>query len=370
MLTADIAVIGGGISGLHAAIEAANNGAKVQIIDENNLPGGQLHKQIHKFFGSHRHYAGVRGIDIGKRLLKDAENAGVDILSGSFVFGVNGFNIGFVDNTNRFQWLKAKTVVLCCGASEKTLLFPGWTLPGVMGAGAVQTLVNIHRVLPGKRFLMVGSGNVGLVVSYQLMQAGVDVLAVIEAQQKIGGWGVHASKLLRCDIPILTSHTIKDAVGTDRVDKATAIKIDEKFEFIQGSEETFSVDVICLAVGLKPNIELPLMMGCKTLFLEALGGRVPIHDENMESTVNNIFIAGDCAGVEEASTAIESGRLAGISAAEKLGYITKEEAVDLKTSIREVLKDLRSGPFGETKLKAKKILVNESHKLREKEVLQ
>jgi heterodisulfide reductase subunit A-like polyferredoxin len=215
---------------------------------------------------------------------------------------------------------------------------------------------------------MIGSGNVGLVVSYQLLQAGVEVIAVIEAQPKIGGWGVHASKLLRCDIPILTSHTIKNASGKERVTNANIIEINNKHELIRGSEETFGVDVICLAVGLKPNIELPLMMGCKTLFLEELGGQIPIHDENMESTEEGVFVAGDCTGVEEVSTAIESGRLAGISAAEKLGYLSKEEAQDLKTSIRQILNDLRTGPFGVKRLKAKKMLLKEAHKIRKMDV--
>ena len=93
--------------------------------------------------------------------------------------------------------IKAKKIVMATGASENALAFPGCTLPGVMGAGAAQTMINVNRVLPGQKIIMVGSGNVGLIVSYQLMQAGADVLALIEAAPKIGGYGVHAAKIRR-----------------------------------------------------------------------------------------------------------------------------------------------------------------------------
>ena len=151
-MTTDVAVVGGGVAGLVAAIEASRYGAKVHLIDENAGPGGQLFKQIHKFFGSHRHYAGIRGFEIGEELLEEARKNGVQVLLNSFVFGIFGKRIGIIENQTSSKWLEAKVIILCCGASEKTVMFPGWTLPGVMGAGAAQTLINVHRVLPGKRF--------------------------------------------------------------------------------------------------------------------------------------------------------------------------------------------------------------------------
>jgi thioredoxin reductase len=361
----DVAVVGGGVAGLAAAIEAAKAGAHVHLIDEGTRPGGQLFKQIHKFFGSHRHYAGTRGIDIGRRLVADAQTQGVDVLLNAYVFGMAGTELGLMGKAGGGQWLEARAVILCCGASEKGLLFPGWTLPGVMGAGAAQTLLNVHRVLPGHRFLMVGSGNVGLVVAYQILQAGADVGAVVEALPRIGGWGVHAAKLRRCGVPILTAHTITEARGRDRVEAATLAGLDAQYQQVPGSERVLDVDVICLAVGLKPNIELPLLAGCDTLVLEGLGGRVPIHDENMETTQDGVYVAGDCAGVEEASTALESGRLAGAAAAERLGYLTPEEADAVKAEIREALADLRGGPFGVERRRAKTRLIHQARALRQ-----
>jgi thioredoxin reductase len=364
MISTDVVVIGGGAAGLHAANEAAKWGAQVHLIDENHRPGGQLFKQIHKFFGSHRHYAGIRGLTIGQRLLQETAANGVHVLLDSYVFELASKAVGIVQDNVKFDWIQAKAIILCCGASEKMIMFPGWTLPGVMGAGAAQTLINVHRVLPGKKFLMVGSGNVGLVVAYQILQAGGEVVAILEALPHVGGWQVHAAKVQRLGVPLQLSHSILAASGNGRVQYATIAALDEHWQMLAGSQQQVDVDVICVAAGLKPNIEVPIMAGCETLFLTELGGRVPIHDANMETTQPGIYVAGDCAGVEEASTAIESGRLAGIAAAEKLGFVSRNDALDIKKQIHEVLQELRAGPFGVERVQAKQLLNQRAQALR------
>lgn len=366
MISTDVVVIGGGAAGLHAANEAAKWGAQVHLIDENHRPGGQLFKQIHKFFGSHRHYAGIRGYSIGQQLLEETAANGVNVLLNAYVYELAANEIGVVQDNSRLDWLRAKAIILCCGASEKMIMFPGWTLPGVMGAGAAQTLINVHRVLPGKKFLMVGSGNVGLVVAYQILQAGGEVVAILEALPHVGGWQVHAAKVQRLGVPLQLSHSIQAASGNGRVQSATIVALDEHWQMLPGSQQQIDVDVICVAAGLKPNIELPVMAGCDTLFLTALGGRVPIHDENMETTQPGMYVAGDCAGVEEASTAIESGRLAGIAAAEQLGYVPQHEASTMKHQIHEVLQELRAGPFGVERIQAKQLLHQRAQNQRHK----
>ena len=363
MITTDLAIIGSGPAGLGAAIEASKLGVNIVLIDDNSSIGGQLFKQTHKFFGSHEHYAGVRGFDIGKRLLAEIKKEDIEIRLNSTVYEIFGNEIGIIEN-NKIERIKAKNILFSCGASEKVIHFPGWTLPGVMGAGGAQTLVNIHRVLPGKRFLMIGSGNVGLVVSYQLLQAGADVVALVEALPKIGGYGVHASKIRRAGVPILTSHTIKEAKGNDKVEEATIAAIDKNWRPIPGTEKTYKIDAICLAVGLRPNIELPLMAGCETMNISILGGRVPVHDENMETNIAGFYVAGDTAGVEEADTAIDEGRLAGITAAENLGHISEDEAKNLKIDIQMRLAELRNGPFGEKRRVVKQQLIQKAKSLR------
>ena len=116
---------------------------------------------------------------------------------------------------DKYIKVQSKAIVIATGASEKVLAFPNNDLPGIYGAGAVQTLMNVNGVLPGTDVVMVGSGNIGLIVSYQLMQAGVNVKCVIEASDKIGGYKVHASKLKRLGVDILTSHSVKRAFGTE-----------------------------------------------------------------------------------------------------------------------------------------------------------
>ena len=214
--TYDVLVVGAGPAGLAAAIETARRGARTLLVDENGKPGGQLFKQIHKFFGSHEHRAGVRGYDIGRQLLEDAEGAGVTVMLDSVVHGLFENRVAILQ-AGRQITVEAGRIILATGASENAAAFPGSTLPGVMGAGAIQTMINVHRVLPGKRIVMLGSGNVGLIVSYQLMQAGAEVLALVEAMPSIGGYGVHAAKIRRAGVPILIGTTISRALGNGKV---------------------------------------------------------------------------------------------------------------------------------------------------------
>jgi NADPH-dependent 2,4-dienoyl-CoA reductase/sulfur reductase-like enzyme len=352
MQKTEIAVIGAGPAGLAAAIEAARAGAHVTLIDENERPGGQLFKQIHKFFGSKEHRAGVRGVQIGLELLEEAKQAGVEIRLETVVYGLyKGNQLGLACGDHS-EDLEAKKIILAAGASENSLAFPGWTLPGVMGAGAAQTMINIQRVLPGRQVLMVGAGNVGLIVSYQLLQAGAEVVAIIEGLPHIGGYGVHASKVCRAGVPILTSHTVIRAEGEESVERAVIAKVDENWQVICDTEQTLDVDTICLAVGLSPLAELAWMAGCQFSHVPELGGWTPVHDNDLLTSQPDIYVAGDIAGVEEASTAMEEGRLAGLAAAEALGYLTPDES-EKKNQVRERLAALRWGGFGEKRSLAK-----------------
>jgi len=360
MREVELAVVGAGPAGLSAAIEAAKNGVKVLLCDENQKAGGQLFKQIHKFFGSRAHQAGVRGIDIGTNLLKQVEESGVEVLLEAVVWGIFANNTICIVHKGRNMMVSAKKLLLATGAMENVLAFPGWTLSGVMGAGAIQTMINVHRVLPGKKVIMVGAGNVGLIVSYQLLQAGAAVLAIVEATGKIGGYGVHASKVRRAGVPILTSTTIKEAVGKEKVEKAVLVNLDSNFKQIAGTEREMDTDVVCLACGLSPLAELAWMAGCKFADVPELGGLLPIHNDDMETTVPGIYVAGDLAGIEEASTAIEEGRLAGTAIAESLGHISVAEAKKKKQVIIERSDELREGPFGINRRKAKEELIRRS----------
>ncbi len=352
MIRTEIAVVGGGPAGLAAAIEARNCGAQVTLIDENRRPGGQLFKQIHKFFGSQEHRAGVRGYTIGEQLLRECQEAKVDVMLETVVWGIFEGNELALAGKNGSSVMKADKIILAAGASENPLAFPGWTLPGVMGAGAVQTMMNVHRVLPGQQALMVGSGNVGLIVAYQLLQAGAKVHAIVEAAPQVGGYFVHAAKLRRSGVPILTSHTVAEASGDEGVEEAVVVSLDDNWQPIEGTEKVFQVDLICIAVGLSPEADLCRMAGCEFEYMRELGGHVPVHNEKMETSIPGLYVAGDVAGIEEASTAMEEGRLAGLAAAEALGYIPEDEFKERACVIRQRLSSLRMGVFGEARRRA------------------
>ena len=343
----EIAVIGGGPAGLRAAAGAAALGARVTLIDRGLKLGGQLVKQTHKFFGSEKQYAGVRGIEIANILKEEvAKSDRIEFRLGATVLGLYDDRVLAIDQGDEFLTLGAEKFIVATGASERMIPFPNNDLPGIYGAGAVQTLMNVEGVAPGERVLMVGAGNIGLICTYQLLQAGVKVVAIVEAMPRVGGYTVHAAKVRRAKVPIYLSHTLKEARGTDCVEGATIWQLDEKGNPFCGTEKDFECDVICLAVGLSPLADLLWQAGCRMKYVPHLGGHVAIRDRYLETTVPGVYVAGDVAGVEEASSAMVEGYLAGLSAALSLGYGGSDAAQRRDEALRQ-LDELRAGPVGE-----------------------
>lgn len=341
----DLIIVGAGPSGLSAAVEAAKRGMEVVVFDENEKPGGQLFKQIHKFFGSKEHRAKVRGFNIGKQLLEEAAEAGVKVVLNATVIGLYQDKEVVVKIGEEIHHYKGDSVIIATGAAENMVTFPGWTLPGVIGAGAAQTMMNLHGVKPGKKVLMLGSGNVGLVVSFQLMQCGCEVVALVDAAPRVGGYGVHAAKVARTGVPFYLSHTIVEAEGDECVTGVTIAEVDSSFKFIPGTEKHFEVDTICLAVGLSPMSQLLKMAGAKMEDNPKRGGQVPICDEYGRTSLPGVFVAGDVSGIEEASSAMIEGRMAGIVAAEYLGYTDEDDMNRNVESLEKALDGLRQGMF-------------------------
>jgi len=346
MKHAQLVVVGGGPAGLSAAAVAARLGVEVVLVDDNEALGGQLIKQTHKFFGDEAHYCGIRGIDIATILAGGAGQHSVETLCATSVVGLYPDRVLGLADRNSFRKLKFESLVVATGAAENAIPFQGNDLPGVYGAGAVQTLMNVYGVRPGRRVLMVGSGNIGVIVSYQLLQAGIDVAAVVEALPRVGGYHVHAAKLVRLGIPILTSHTVRAALGAEYVTGAVICRVDRRFRPVRGTDRRLKVDTVCVAVGLTPLAELLWQGGCRMLYVPELGGHVAWHDEYMETSQPGIFVAGDVSGIEEASTAMLEGRIAGARAWEKLNRRTRESEEVIVSSQLE-LDSIRKGPFGD-----------------------
>ena len=350
MIHTEVLVIGGGPSGLCAAIAAAKSGADVLLVERSGKLGGQLVKQTHMFFGSEKQYASARGFDIAIKLLENARKySNIRTMTNTTALGI--YDDGVVTLERKLkseeQYIKvqAKALIIGTGALEKSLPFPNNDLPGVYGAGAVQTLMNEYLVKPGKKVLMVGAGNIGLIVSYQLLQAGVEVAGIVDASPTIGGYLVHASKIRRCGVPIYTGHTILRAEGETHVQKATIAKVDQNWKPIQGTEIDLDVDVICISVGLTPSSAFFWQAGCEMDYVRELGGYVPKRNKTLQTSVKNIFVVGDSAGIEEASSAMVEGSIAGLAAGNYLGYGNAFYEQEMQQLLEEV-EGLRGGEQG------------------------
>lgn len=306
IITPEVLIIGGGPAGLAAAAQLGEYNLDVLVVDDKAKFGGKLVLQTHRFFGSAEEvHAGHRGIEIAEILVNDVEQfSSVKLCSETKAVAVfEDKTIGLVKKDQEYLLAKPKTTLFATGAREKTLIFPGNTLPGVIGAGAFQTLVNRDLVLPGKSIFIVGGGNVGLIAGYHALQAGMEVKGLIEAQTECGGYQVHRDKLRRLGVPILTSHTVIAVNGEEHVESITIAKCND-FVPIPGTEQTIACDTVLIAVGLNPVNEL---------FQKAQA-------YNMEC-----FVAGDAEEIAEASAAMITGKIAALRMLEEYGYTHSEK---------------------------------------------
>jgi NADPH-dependent 2,4-dienoyl-CoA reductase/sulfur reductase-like enzyme/Fe-S-cluster-containing hydrogenase component 2 len=295
-----VLIIGAGPAGLSAAIELGKLGVPTLIIDDKDRLGGKLVLQTHKFFGSVADsYAGTRGFEIAK-ILEEALGKldSVEVWLNSTAVAVFSDKIIGVVRDNQYRQIKPQKLLVAAGAREKMLSFPGNTLPGVYGAGAFQTLVNRDLIKSSKRILIVGGGNVGLIAGYHAIQAGMEVVALVEALPQISGYKVHADKLKRLGVPIFTRHTVTDANGSDQVETVTIARLDEHWKVMPQTRKTFVVDTVLIAVGLAEVNEF---------YLKAkLWGM-------------DVFCAGDAQEIAEASAAMFTGKIEGVKIAQSLG---------------------------------------------------
>ena len=315
----DVLIIGGGPAGLAAAIELGNHGIKTLMVDDKDRVGGKLVLQTHKFFGSvEDSYAGTRGFDIAAILEQTlCKLSTVDVWLNTTAVAVYSDQIVGVIKDNQYRKIKPRKLLIATGAREKMLTFPGNTLPGVYGAGAFQTLVNRDLIKSSQRVLIVGGGNVGLIAGYHAIQAGIEVVGLVEALPQVGGYKVHADKLRRLGVSIFTSHTVVCANGFEKVESVSIARLDERWAVIPDSQQTFMVDTVLIAVGLSEVNEF---------YFKA-------KQWNMD-----IFCAGDAQEIAEASAAMFTGKIEGFRIARSLGVEVgevpeewKEKAVILKS---------------------------------------
>lgn len=297
----EVLIIGGGPAGLSAAAELGASGVETLVIDDKDDLGGKLTLQTHPFFGSIRDcWAGTRGIDIATILAEQvAEMPSVEIWTSATAVGAfRDKRVGVV-RRGRYLLVEPRVVLLATGARERTLAFPGSDLPGVYGAGAFQTLVNRDLIRPSDRLFVVGGGNVGLIAAYHAMQAGIEVVGLVEALAQVGGYKVHLDKLKRLGVPVWTRHTVVEAEGEDHVEAVRIAAIDERFQPKPETVRRLEVDTVLVAVGLSPVNELL---------------------EKFRSSGLEVMAAGDAQEIAEASAAIFGGKITGRHLLQRLGH--------------------------------------------------
>ena len=301
-LSCQVLVVGAGPSGITAAIELADAGYSVILVDDKDHLGGRLIIKKHKFFGSMADcYAGTRGTDIAKILEEEArKRENITIMTDSVVVGVfaDGKAGIYQPQEERYLLLSFAGVIVATGARERSLVFPGNDLPGVFGAGAFQTLVNRDLVKSSERVLIVGCGNVGLIAAYHALQAGIDVVALIDIAPKVSGYKVHGDKIKRMGVPIYLSHTLVSVQGEGKVEKATIAQVDESWNPLLSTAKTFAVDTVLIAVGLSSVDEF---------YSAGLEAGFPV------------LKTGDANEIAEASSAMIGGRITGREMARRLG---------------------------------------------------
>lgn len=315
----DVLVIGAGPAGLSATKILGEKGLKVILIDDKDRVGGKLVLQTHKFFGSTQDvYAGKRGIEIAEILSEAVESfSNIDIWLSSTAVAVFSDKIVGILKEKEYVLVKPQKLLIATGAREKMLVFPGDTLPGVYGAGAFQTLVNRDLVKAADRIFIVGGGNVGLIAGYHALQAGINVVGLVEALPQCGGYKVHEDKLRRLGVPIYTSHTILSANGDEKVESATIGQLDSDWNVIEGTEKSFLCDTILIAVGLDPVNEF---------YHKAI-------EFGME-----VWRAGDAQEIAEASAAIFTGQIEAIKILLSFGIETEAKLEELEEKA-QILKD-------------------------------
>lgn len=359
MKQVELLILGAGPAGLAAASEAVRAGASVALLDENPRAGGQIFRQLDDGFTVTE--PGRMGRDYlrGRKLLAEfaAVRKHLTYLDRALVWGIMENNeVAFVRGRESSSFRFGK-LIIAAGAYDRPVPFPGWTLPGVTTAGGAQTLVKTQRVLPGEKILIAGTGPLLLALANQIADAGGQVAAIVEAggvenrlhlaRAAWGQWPLVADAarylwgVLRRKIPLLTHHIIVEARGGERVEAAAVAEVDANWRPKPGLPRLFSVDAVAVGYGFVPSVELSRLAGCHHHFDPRLGGWIPTRGETMQTSIADVFAAGDCGGVAGNYVAAEQGRIAGLAAARELGHLSSNRARRLIEPCRKRLEGLK-----------------------------
>lgn len=298
----DVIVVGGGPAGLASALEAWKQGAKhILILERDQELGGILNQCIHNGFGLHHFKEELTGPEYAGKFIGMLKDTNVEVLLDTMVLDIDEENrcIHAMNKKQGYMQLEAKAIVLNMGCRERTrgaIAIPGDRPAGVFTAGAAQRYVNIEGYMVGKRVLILGSGDIGLIMARRMSLEGAKVVGCVELCPYSNGLNRNIVQCLNdYDIPLYLSHTITDIQGDKRVERVIVQEVDEKRQPIPGTEITFDVDTVLLSVGLIPENELSRAAGLQ------MDPRTngPVVYENMETSAEGIFASGNVVHVHD-----------------------------------------------------------------------
>lgn len=334
----DVIVIGGGPAGLAAAISADKNGASVLLIEREHRLGGILKQCIHDGFGLVRFGEKLSGPEYAERFIDDFEKAKIDALKLTFVTRIEknsdgSFTVAVV-NRNGVESFIGKALILATGCRERTAkqVFIHGTRPsGVFSAGTAQNFTNLLGELPTKKCVILGSGDIGLIMARRLTLEGAKVVGVYEAKPTPSGLTRNIHQCLNdYDIPLYLSHTVTRVFGFDRLTAVEISKVDEKMKPIKNTEKIVECDALILSVGLIPENELAESLNVK-IDSKTKG---PICDGQLMTSVQGIFSCGNALHVNDLVDYVsESGEEAGKNAASFVKSEQKKISLDAKSGL-------------------------------------
>ena len=314
----DVVVIGSGPGGLAAAIAAKKNGAEEVLIIERDIePGGILLQCIHNGFGMETFKQDLPGPAYAQRFIDEAMQAGVDFLLDTMVLEITrNHRIYATSKQHGFLEIQAKAVILAMGCRERTraqVRLPGTRPAGVYTAGTAQRWVNVEGFMPGKRFVILGSGDIGMIMARRLTFEGAKVERVLEVMPYLSGLTRnYVQCLMDFDIGLQLKHTVKNIIGKNRVEAIEACAVDDKWQPIPGTEEIIPCDTLLLSVGLIPENELSRQAG--VLIDPVTAG--PFVDDGFQTNIPGVYSAGNVVHVYDlVDWVTEAGLTAGKSAA-------------------------------------------------------
>jgi NADPH-dependent 2,4-dienoyl-CoA reductase/sulfur reductase-like enzyme len=320
----DVAIVGGGAAGVAAAIGAARNGAKkIVVLDRETELGGVLQQCIHNGFGLHMFNEELTGPAYSEKLVEEMNKFDIEVKLESIVMKITkDKEVHYMNEKDGYGIIKAKSIVTSVGCRERTIHqieIPGKRLTGIMNAGMAQRYLNVDGFMVGKKVLILGSGDIGLIMARRMTLEGAHVVAVVELMPYSNGLNRNIAQcLLDFDIPLYLSHTVTSVIGDQRLEKVIISEVDDKYQPIPGSEKEFEVDTLLLSVGLIPENHMLREIGVD-INPKTQGAIV---DNHYQTSVPGVFACGNSLHVHDivdwaSEEGIEAGKFAALNALDK-----------------------------------------------------